>query len=114
MSTTKYPSLFTLVSTSVLHASIATTGIHSDAPYELASYPGSINVGAENRAWYQTYSHALDIAVFIPSVSIRSMTNDVITEDDLLGRRDLSLGGITPAPQTATCTANHLCSSIGL
>ena len=80
----------------------------------LASYPGSINAGAEKRARYQTYAHALDIAGLIPLVTIRLMTNDVFTEDDLLGRRDMSLGGITPAPQTATCTANHHCSSVGL
>ena len=70
-------------------------------------------MGAENRAWYQMYSHALDIAAFIPSITIRSMTNDIFTEDDLLGRRELSLGGITPASQTATGTANHHCSSVG-
>ena len=29
-------------------------------------------------------------------------------------RRDFRLDGITPAPQTATCTANHHCSIIGL
>ena len=86
-----------------------TTGADSD----LASYPGSIK-GAENRAWYQTYAHALDIVAFIPSVTIRLMTNDAFTEDDLLGRRDLSLGGITPAPHTATCAANHNCSNFGL
>ena len=45
------------------------------------------------------YVNALDIAAFIPTVTVRSMTNDVFTEDDLLGRRDLSLGGITPAPK---------------
>ena len=61
------------------------------ALFHLALYPGSNNTGVENRAWYQTYAHALDIAAF----SFRSMTNDVFTEDDLLGRRDLSLGGIT-------------------
>ena len=32
---------------------------------------------------------------------------DVFTEGNLQGRPDLSLGGITPASQTATCTANH-------
>ena len=53
-----------------------------------ASYPGSNNAGAKNRAWYQTYAHALDIAACIPSTTIRSLTNDVFTEDDLLGRRD--------------------------
>ena len=37
----------------------------------------SINAGEESRAWYQTYAHALDIAVFITS-----MTYDVFTEDD--------------------------------
>ena len=58
--------------------------------------------------------HALDIAAFIPSVTVKSMTNEVFTEDDLLVIPDLSLGGITPAPQTATCTANHHCSSFGL
>ena len=42
------------------------------------------------------------------------MINDVFIEDDLLGRHDLSLGRTTPAPQTATGTANHYCSSIGL
>ena len=47
---------------------------------QLASYPSSINTGVDNRAWYQTYVHALDIAAFIPSVTIRSMTNDVFTE----------------------------------
>ena len=41
------------------------------------------------------------------SKTVRTMTNDVFAEDDLLGRRDLSLGGITQAPQTTTCTANH-------
>ena len=63
----------------------------------------SINAGAENRlyfTWYQTYAHALDIAAIIPSVTVKSMTNDVFTGDDLLGRPDFSLGGITPAPQT--------------
>ena len=60
-----------------------------------ASYPGSSKAGEENRAWYQTYAHALDIAAFIPSVTLRSMTNDVFTEDDLLGRRFVNLGGIT-------------------
>ena len=84
----------------------ATTGLM------LVSYPGSINAGAENRAWYEMYSHALDIAAFISSVTIRVMTNDVFTEDNLLGRRDLSLGGITPGPQTTTCTVNHHCSSV--
>ena len=59
------------------------------------------------------YAHALDIEAFI-SVTIKSMTNDVFTQDKLLGRRDLSLGGITPAPQTAICTAIHHCSRIGL
>ena len=50
----------------------------------------SINAGEENRAWwYQTYVHALDIAAFIPSATIRLMTNDVFAEDDLLGRCDL-------------------------
>ena len=73
-----------------------------------------LRLRTENGAWYQTYAHALDTAAFIPSVTVRSMTNDVFTEDDLLRRRDLSLGGITPAPQTATCTANHHCSSVGL
>ena len=42
------------------------------------------------------------------------MTDDVFTEDDLLGRRDLRFGGITPAPQTATCTANHHCLTLSL
>ena len=51
------------------------------------------------------YAHALDITAFIPLVTVSTMTND-----DLLGRRDLSLGGI----QTATCTAKHHCSSVGL
>ena len=65
-----------------------------------------VNAGAENRAWYQTYAHALDIAAFIPSVTIRLMANDVFTEDDLLGRRDLSWAGKLqhhkrrPVPQT--------------
>ena len=80
----------------------------------LASYPGSIKAGAENRAWFQTYAHALDIAAFIPPVTVKSTTNDLFTEDDLLGRPDLSLGGITPAPQTTTCTVNHYSSSFGL
>ena len=44
----------------------------------LASYPGCNNAGAENRAWYQMYAHALDIAAFIPSITIRSMTNDLL------------------------------------
>ena len=70
--------------------------------------------GEENRAWHPTYAHALDIVAFIPQVTVRSMTNDVFTEDDLTGRRDMSLDGITPAPQTATCSANHHCSSVGL
>ena len=62
---------------------------------------------------YQMYSHALDIAAFIPLVTIRTITNDIFTEDDLQGKRDLNLGGIIPAPQTVTCTANHHCSSVG-
>ena len=62
----------------------------------------------------QTYSHALDTAAFIPSVIVRLMTNDAFKEDDLLRRHDLSLIGITHAPLTATCTANHHCSSFGL
>ena len=32
------------------------------------------------------------------------MTNDVVAEDDLLGRCDLSLGWVTPATQTMTFT----------
>ena len=72
----------------------------------------SINAGEEYRAWYQTYAHALDIAVLIPSVTVRSMTNDVFTEDYVLGRHDLSLGGISPAPQTVTCTANNHCQAL--
>ena len=57
----------------------------------------------------------LDIAAFILSVTVRFMTNDVFTEDDLLGRRDLSYGGITSASQTATSTSNHNhISSVGL
>ena len=36
------------------------------------------------------------------------MTSDVFTEDDLLGRRELSLGRTTPAPQTATVSAPAL------
>ena len=42
-----------------------------------AAYTGS-NTGEENRAWYQMYAHALDIAAFIPSVTVRSMTIDVL------------------------------------
>ena len=38
----------------------------------------SINVGEKNRALYQMYVHELDIAAFIPSVTVRSMTNDVL------------------------------------
>ena len=52
----------------------------------------------------------LDIALFIPSVTVREMTNDIFTEDDLLETHDLSLGGITPTPQTAT--ANRYCSAL--
>ena len=70
-------------------------------------------MGAENRAWYQKYVHALDIVAFIQSITIRSMTNDTFIEDDLLGSRQLSLGGTTPALQTATGTANYTCSSVG-
>ena len=40
--------------------------------------------GRKKRAWYQMHTHALDIASFIPSVTVSSMTNDVFTEDDLL------------------------------
>ena len=41
----------------------------------------SINMGAEKRAWYQTYGHALDIGAFIPSsVTIRMMRNDVFAK----------------------------------
>ena len=40
VSTTEYPSLFTLVSTSIHPTSIATTGIRSDAPYKHALYQG--------------------------------------------------------------------------
>ena len=69
-------------------------------------------MGEENRTWYQTNAYALDIVVFIPSVTVRSMADDIFIEDDLLGRRDLSLGGTTPVPQTATCTANHHCSAL--
>ena len=58
------------------------------ARYSLAAYPGFINTGAENRAWYQTYSQVLNITTFIPSVTFRLMTNVVFTEDDLSGRRD--------------------------
>ena len=38
--------------------------------------------GVAGGGWYQTYAHALDNAVFIPSVTVKSMTNDVFTEDD--------------------------------
>ena len=40
----------------------------------------SINAGG----WYQTYVYALDIAAFIPSVTVRMTTNYVFAEDDLL------------------------------
>ena len=62
----------------------------------------------------EEYVLALDIAAFIHFVTVRSMTNDVFTKDDLLERHELSSGGITPAPQTVTCTANHHRSSVGL
>ena len=72
----------------------------------------SLVPGEETRAWYQMYAHALDIASFIHFVPVISMTNDLLIQKITLGRRhDLSLGGITPAAQTATCTANHHCSS---
>ena len=37
----------------------------------------SINVGEDSRARHQTYAHVLDIAAFIPPVTVRSMANDV-------------------------------------
>ena len=46
----KYPSLFTLVSTISIPASIAATGIFSDAPYEHAQYQGW-NIGVEYRKY---------------------------------------------------------------
>ena len=52
----------------------------------LASYPGSIKTGEDNTAWYQMYAHVLNIAAFIPTVSIRTMTNDIFREDDLTGK----------------------------
>ena len=79
------------------------------------SLPFHLLPHSQNRAMYQTYAHASDIAAFIPSVAVRSMTNDVFTKDDLLlGRRNLSLGEITLAPHTAISTANNPCSSVGL
>ena len=61
------------------------------------------------------HAHALDITTFILSVTVRVMTNDVFTKDDLLGRLDLSLGGITPASQIATSTSNqHISSACAL
>ena len=50
----------------------------------------------------------LDIAAFNTFVTFRMMRNDIFTENDLWRRHDFSLGKITPAPQTTTCTANHL------
>ena len=44
----------------------------------------SIMRGQKKRAWYQMHTHALDIASFIPSVTVSSMNNDVFTKDDLL------------------------------
>ena len=39
---------------------------------------------------------------------------DIFADDDLLAKTGFEFGGITPAPQTVTCTANHHYSSIGL
>ena len=61
------------------------------------------------------YAHELDIAAFIPSITIRSMTNDVFTEGDVLGRRELSLGGITPDKyeQPEDYSLNEKCVKFG-
>ena len=65
------------------------------------------------RSWNQAYTHVLDKTSFtIPSVTVRTMTNDIFAEDDLLGRRDLSLSRITPAAQTATYTATTIVQAL--
>ena len=37
----------------------------------------TFDMGEEKKAWYQTFLHELDIAAFIPSVSVRMMRNDI-------------------------------------
>ena len=56
--------------------------------------------GQKKRAWYQTHMHALDIASFIPLVTVSSMTNDVFKEDDLLQHHKPR-----PVPQTTIVQA---------
>ena len=46
----------------------------------------SLVPGEENRAWYQMYAHALDIASFIHFVPVISMTNDLLIQKITLGR----------------------------
>ena len=50
----------------------------------------------------------------VHTVTVGMMGNNVIAEDGIWRRRDLSLGGISSAPQTVICTAIHHCSSVGL
>ena len=56
----------------------------------VTSYPSSLLMqGKKIEPGITTFAQALDITAFIPSVAVRSMTNDVFTEDDLMGRCDL-------------------------